>query len=62
MGYISQITEPRLLYRRISFLRLTEFLKLIQKKLLSILHRVKDIGVTATMNDHEKSKLGIFNH
>ena len=62
MGYISQISEPRLLYRRISFLRLTEFLKLIRKKLLSILHRVKDIGVTTTMNEHEKSKLGIFNH
>jgi len=62
MGYISQILEPHLLYRRISYLRLTEFLKLIRKNLLSILHRVKDIGVTATMNDHEKSKLGIFNH
>ncbi|MEP7376599.1 MAG: HAMP domain-containing sensor histidine kinase [Chitinophagaceae bacterium] len=62
MGYISQISEPRLPYRRLSFLRLKEFLKLIRKNLLSILYRVKDIGVTATMNDHEKSKLGIFNH
>jgi signal transduction histidine kinase len=30
--------------------------------LLSLLQRIKNIGVTAAMDEYEKSKLGIFNH
>jgi len=62
MGYISQISEPRLLFRRIRLIKLTELLIVIRKNLSSILHRVKDIGATAAMDEYEKSKLGIFNH
>lgn len=62
MGYNSQLLQPRRFYLRISATRLREFLKLIQVNLLSILHRVKNIGVTGAMNEYEKSKLGIFNH
>ncbi len=62
LGYKSQILEPRLLYRRMTVLRRRDFLNVIHRSLLSILHRIKDIGVTANINEYEKSKLGIFNH
>jgi len=62
LGYLSQILEPRFLYRRISvLLRRPEFRKSTSKKLLSILHKVKNNGATLTMNEYEKSKLSIFN-
>jgi two-component system, sensor histidine kinase and response regulator len=61
-GYLSQILEPRLFYRKITTLKQADFLKRTQNNLLSILLRVKDIGITANMDEYERSKLGIFNH
>jgi len=62
MGYNSQLLQPRRFYLRISSTKPSEILKLIRVNLLSILHRIKNIGVTNAMDEYEKSKLGIFNH
>lgn len=62
MSYILQVLQPRREYFKVGYLRLTEFLKLVANNLLSVLHRIKRIGVTDEMNEYEKSRLGIFNY
>src|SRR5688572_9253367 len=62
MSYILQLLQPRREYLRVGYSRLTEFLKLVAINLLSVLHRIKRIGVTDEMNEHEKNRLGIFNY
>ena len=62
MGYNSHLLQARRFYLKISFTKAVEILKLIQVNVLAILHRVKNIGVIDSMDDYEKSKLGIFNH
>ena len=62
MSYILQVLQPRREYFRVGYLRLAEFLKLVANNLLSVLHRIKRIGVTDEMNEYEKSRLGIFNY
>ena len=57
-----QVLQPRREYFRVGYLRLAEFLKLVANNLLSVLHRIKRIGVTDEMNEYEKSRLGIFNY
>jgi two-component system, sensor histidine kinase and response regulator len=61
MSYVSQSFQPRI-RQKIRLTALIDFLKLIPKSVLAILHRIKCIGVTAEMSPQEKSKLGIFNH
>jgi two-component system, sensor histidine kinase and response regulator len=62
MSYILQTLQPRREYLRVGYSKLAEFLKLVANNLLSILHRIKRIGVTNEMDEYEKSRLGIFNY
>lgn len=62
MSFIFQILQPRRGYLTTGYSRLVEFLNLVAKRLLSVLHRIKRTGVTADMNEYEKSRLGIFNY
>lgn len=57
-----QLLPPRSEYFKAGYSKLAEFLKLISKNLLSVLHKVKEIGVIDEMNEYEKSRLGIFNY
>jgi signal transduction histidine kinase len=61
MRYLSPLLQLRR-QQKIRLSGLADFFKVIAKNLLSLLYRVKNIGVTADMNSVEKSKLGIFNH
>lgn len=62
MSYILQILQPRREYFKVGYSKLIEFLKLLAINLLTVLHRIKRLGVTDEMNEHEKSRLGIFNY
>ena len=61
MSYI-QLLQPQRRYLKAGYSKLVEFLKLVSKDLLSVLHQVKRIGVTGELNEDEKSRLGIFNY
>ncbi|MEI9910714.1 MAG: hypothetical protein WDO71_14190 [Bacteroidota bacterium] len=61
MSYVSQLFQPRI-RQKIRLNALMDFLKLIPRGVLAILHKIRCIGVTAEMSSQEKSKLGIFNH
>lgn len=63
MEYAPQLIQPRSEHAKIGLSGgPLEFLKLLPHNLLTFLHRVKVIGVTAGMSNYDKSKLGIFNH
>ncbi|MGZ8552553.1 MAG: sensor histidine kinase [Chitinophagaceae bacterium] len=62
MSYILQRLQPHREYIKVAYSKLTEFLKLVAENLLSFLHRIKGIGVTDDMSEHEKNRLGIFNY
>ena len=62
MSLIFQILQPRREYFKTGYSKLVDLLNLSAKNLLSVLHRIKRTGVTGEMNEHEKSRLGIFNY
>ncbi|WP_276500588.1 sensor histidine kinase [Terrimonas pollutisoli] len=61
MRYFLQVLQPSHDYFKTSLVRLAEFFNLVAEILQSILHTIKNIGVTAEMSQYEKSRLGIFN-
>lgn len=61
MRYFLQVLQPGQDYFKTSLMRLAEFFNLVAEILQSILHTIKNIGVTAEMSQYEKSRLGIFN-
>ena len=61
MRYVSQLIN----YNRQYKVRLTglgDYVKVLPKNLLTLLEKVKNLGVVPGMNAIEKSKLGIFNY
>lgn len=61
MRYFLQVLQPSHDYFKTIRMRLAEFFNLVAEILQSILHTIKNIGVTPGMSQYEKSRLGIFN-
>jgi signal transduction histidine kinase len=60
MEYLSQRLQQRL-QNMLRLADLTGNSRLFRKNFMDILQKVKLLGVTATLDDHERSKLAIFN-